>query len=232
MASAPPTGSLFLALDSSGPIGSVAVAAGADVLARRTLDRPMRFSAELIPAVAAVLEEAGVARTDLAGVVVGSGPGSFTGVRVAAATAKGLAHALAIPMWAFSSLEAAAVADGAWGVRYVLFDARGDRVYAACYEVGPAGVEERVAPHASSVGAVLLEELPLDVAFVGDGAVRHAGALRAAGRRVLAAPAGIPTADALLALRALGGGRVPVDRPDRWEPDYVKASNAERARTG
>src|SRR5687768_511537 len=145
------TDALFLALETSGPLGSVAVGTGTRVLARGFLDRQGRHAAEVIPRISACLAEARVAIRDLTGVVVGAGPGSFTGVRVAAATAKGIAHALHIPLWPFSSLEAAAVAERvitslpglqsgspparAEQARYVLFDARGDRVYAACYEL-------------------------------------------------------------------------------------------------
>ena len=229
-------GGTFLALETSGSLGSVAVGSGPRILSRVTLERPGGFSAGLIPAVAQALEAAGVPKADLVGVVVGSGPGSFTGVRVAAATGKGLAHALGIPFWAISSLEAAAFAEEPAAsieserLRYVLFDARDDRVYAACYRVGPATMEQRIAPHATRLGDVLANVPFGDVRFVGDGAVRHRAAIEAAGHRVLPAPAGSPTADALLRLLALRPETVPVDGPSLWEPAYLKASNAERAR--
>ena len=134
----------YLALDTSGPVGYVAVSQGADVLARARMERQGKHAARIIPTVDAVLTDAGLEIGELAGIVVGEGPGSFTGVRVAASTAKGLARALDVPLWALSSLAAAAVGDlgaGGPGVRYVLFDARADRVYAACYGVGSRGVE-------------------------------------------------------------------------------------------
>ena len=230
---------LYLALETSGPRGSVAVGAGSRVLARAVLDSQARHAADLIPRIGAMLDEADLGPGDLAGVVVGGGPGSFTGVRVAAATGKGIAHALDLPMWAFSSLEAGAVAEQvlpeaplADGFRYVLFDARGDRVYAACYRVGADAVEERVAPHATRIGALLASDILPLADFVGDGAVRHEELLRMQGHRVLPPPAGVPTADSLLHLLALRPGSAPVGRADRWEPDYVKGSSAERARVG
>ena len=231
------SGDLYLALETSGPRGSVAVAAGSRVLARAALDSQLRHAADLIPQIGATLDEAGVVIGDLAGVVVGGGPGSFTGVRVAAATGKGIAHALDLPMWVFSSLEAGAVAERvspqvppADDFRYVLFDARGDRVYAACYRLGADSVEERVAPHATHIGALLASDILPLAAFVGDGAVRHEELLRMQGHRVLPPPAGVPTADGLIRLLALRPGRAPVSRADGWEPEYVKGSNAERAR--
>ena len=239
MPAAFPSGDVYLALETSGPRGSVAVAAGSRVLARAVLDSQFSHAADLIPRISATLDEAGVGTGDLVGVVVGGGPGSFTGVRVAAATGKGIAHALDLPMWAFSSLEAGAVAE--WVppqgppfdcFRYVLFDARGDRVYAACYRVGADFVEELVAPHATHVGALLASDILPLAAFVGDGAVRHEELLRTQGHRVMLPPAGVPTADGLLHLLSLRPGSSPVARADRWEPEYVRGSSAERARVG
>ena len=203
-------------------------------------------AAEVIPCVAETLAEADTNVCDLAGLVVGAGPGSFTGVRVAAATAKGIAHALNLPLWPFSSLEAAAVSErvsaprpipGERGalreeeLRYVLFDARGDRVYAACYLLGVDGIEQIVSPCATHIRELLEEVAHRGACFVGDGAVRHEAVLQAAGHRVLPPPAGIPSADGLLYLLALHPDRAPVETA-QWQPEYVKASSAERARVG
>ena len=238
----------YLAVETSGPLGSVAVGTGRRILSRACLDGQGRHAADLVPRIAQALAEARVGARDLAGVVVGAGPGSFTGVRVAAATAKGLVHALRVPLWAISSLAAAAVAEcvpaslpglptdsprpGSARLRYVLFDARDDRLYAACYDVAEKETGMIVAPHATRLRVLLKEDVPPDAYFVGDGAVRHEAVLRAAGRRVLPPPAGVPTADGLLHVLGLGGRQRPVADPNRWEPEYMRASGAERARVG
>jgi tRNA threonylcarbamoyladenosine biosynthesis protein TsaB len=223
---------LYLAMDTSGPVGHVAVGEGGEVLSRVRLDQQGQHAARLLPAVSATLEEASVAPEDLTGVVVGEGPGSFTGVRVAAATAKGLALALQVPLWAVSSLAAAALADeggpGAPALRYVLFDARADRVYAACYGVGGVGVETLVPPHAATVREILGVGTPAGAVFVGDGAVRHRAVIESAGFTVLGTPFGEPTAEALLRFMDLHPETHSVPSPDTWEPHYLKASNAER----
>ena len=69
-----------------------------------------RHGEELLATVERLLADAGVAPTALGAIVVGSGPGAFTGLRVGLATAKGLAHALAIPIVGIAT--AAALLDG------------------------------------------------------------------------------------------------------------------------
>lgn len=216
----------LLALDTSGPIGSVAVGEGASVLAQVTLREHREHASRLIPAVDEALAAAGVSRGEVTGVVVGEGPGSFTGVRVAAATAKGLAHALGVPLVAVSSLTATALAADAGPIRYVLFDARGDRVYGACYGIGTAGVQELVAPHGGVLRDVLADQVPAGAVFLGDAAERHRSAIEGAGFPVCT-DSGDPVAVGLL--RYVSRVDVePVADPFAWEPAYVRASNAER----
>ena len=224
----------YLALDTSGPTGWVAVGVGGRTLAGARMDRTGEHAGRLAPTIADVLEEARVAARELAGVIVGEGPGSFTGVRVAAATAKGLVHALGVPLWSFSSLAAGAIGGGDLtdGIRYVLFDARGDRVYGGCYGVGSVGVREMVAPHFAHLRDLLAGDVPPGAVFVGSGAVRHERAIEALGFPVADPPLGVPAASALLRLLALHPDTPALESPATWEPRYLRASNAERARTG
>ena len=246
---------MYLALDTSTPLGSVCVGLGSRVLAGSVIRGQGSHSADLIPTIGGVLGEADLDLSDLAGLVVGAGPGSFTGVRVAAATAKGLAHALDVPLWAVSSLEAGAAAVDIPGVepsdadvevshpdwghgpalseeeraypRYVLFDARRDRVYGACYRPTGGGLEVLVPPHSSTIGEVLSEGVPFSV-FVGDGAQKHADEIRGAGFTLLPAPLGMPTAAGLLKAVAGSPSREPVEDVARWQPHYLRSSSAER----
>ena len=219
--------SLYLALDTSGPLGSVAVSRGVDVLARNTLGARSEHASGLVPAIDRALDEAGVGRRELQGVVVGEGPGSFTGVRVAAATAKGLVHALSVPLWAISSLTAAALASDIGAIRYLLFDAPGDRVYGACFGMGRAGVQTLVPPHAGTLRDALDGDVPGGAIFVGDAACRHRAAIEGAGFTVAPEEQGVSLADGLLRYLALNPGALPVSHVDAWEPRYVRASSAE-----
>ena len=86
-----------LALDSSTPGGSVAVGVDGRVAAEVSLDPGRGASSLLLPAVDRAVREAGLAPGDLAAVVAAGGPGSFTGLRIAAATAKAVVRALEVP---------------------------------------------------------------------------------------------------------------------------------------
>ena len=146
-----------LAFDTSADFGTIVIAQLSTKepprwLAERRIDEPRQQSSQLAPMISEALEAAGVSVGQLAGVVVGAGPGSFTGVRVAAATAKGLVFGSPTPLWTPSSLLGAAL-DPLWGdepLRCVAFDARGDRVYAAAYEVAPDGPARVVYPPAAT----------------------------------------------------------------------------------
>lgn len=97
---------------------------------------------QLLPCIDALLADAGIARGSLACVACGRGPGSFTGVRIAMATAKGVASALGVGLIGFSTLDA--VAWNAWevGVRgslLVAADAMRKEVYPVRYWVDDAG---------------------------------------------------------------------------------------------
>ena len=100
-------GSLLLAIDTCGPMGSVALGRLAgrdlDLLGQRELEG-RSYSATLVAAVSELLADAGVAVKDLGGIVAVNGPGSFTGVRVGLSAVKGLADAAQIPVVAISRL--------------------------------------------------------------------------------------------------------------------------------
>jgi tRNA threonylcarbamoyladenosine biosynthesis protein TsaB len=102
--------SYTLALEGATYEGSVALLRESEVVAERTLraedgDSPRAGRGErLMPAVAECLEEAGVGRAEIARIVCGSGPGSFTSLRVAGSVAKGLATGYGAELYAVSSL--------------------------------------------------------------------------------------------------------------------------------
>lgn len=222
----------LLALDSAAEACSVALRLDGRVYERAA--GPARAqAAELLPLVDAVLADANVRLRDLDALVVGRGPGSFTGVRLAIGVAQGLALGAGLPVVPVSDLAMLAQAAAARHAcaRYVVcMDARMDEVYWAAYERTGSGVvvprtDERLAAPADVVP-------PFPGPFVGVGAgwTRHerlraafAGELVACEDEPPHARAALVLADPLL---AAGGG---VD-PRRVVPVYLRDSVAARPR--
>lgn len=236
---------LVLAIETSGPVGSVALGRDGAVVARRFLQERGRHAGALPGAIAEVLRAAESTPAEVEAVAVGSGPGSFTGVRVAGAAANGFAHALGRPVVPVSSLAAAALtaaalpagagpwpAEGRAPVRTgvpvrVLFDARGDRVFTAVHEASDDTATVIEAPRFARLPE-LLDGIGGAV-VCGDAALRHAEALEAAGAEVLPPPAGVPTADGVIAALARGLAG-PAGPAGAWEPEYLRETGAVRAR--
>lgn len=217
-----------LALDTSTSLGAVALAAGEELLAESLLSVRATRSETVMPEVDRLLRLAGRRREELSAVVVGSGPGSFTGVRIAASLAKGLCFARGIPLFAYPSLLAVAAATGLEGAVCALFDARRGEVYAAAYR--------RFAPPEAELGPAalpadeLLERLdPSGWTFAGEGALLHRDAIRARGGRVLPPHLAPPRAAALLWLASVCPEAGRVEDPAGWEPAYARRSGAARA---
>ena len=153
--------------------GTVAMQAVADAPA------PRQANQVLVPRTAELLKACGWAPADLDALVVGRGPGSFTGVRIGIATAKGLACGLGVPVYGVSTLDA--VAWRAWrhGVRGqlgVVEDAMRKEVYPVRYLLGEQGVRrldvDRVAKPAEVAAA--WAQAGERLLLVGDGLRKHA----------------------------------------------------------
>ena len=141
----------LLAIDSA--TESVAVAAcGPRGMVAREAPGGAEASSKLLPAVQAVLLEAGLAAAELDAIAFGAGPGAFTGLRTACAAAQGLAFGLGCPLLALDDLalwaEDSPWRDDAGGMPvWVAVDARMGEVYAGAYRrVGPARWQADVSP--------------------------------------------------------------------------------------
>jgi tRNA threonylcarbamoyladenosine biosynthesis protein TsaB len=98
----------LLLLETSGHVGRVALARGSELLKERTLDETRRHARDLAPAIAALCAEQGWRPRELDAVVVGRGPGSYTGLRVGLMSAKALAYAAGCAVLAVESFAAIA----------------------------------------------------------------------------------------------------------------------------
>lgn len=157
----------MLCLDASAPRTCVALGRvhddGAELLvADEREDRANQTSASLDARLRDVLAQAGIGARELSWIGCGRGPGTFTGSRVAVATAKGLALALGCPIVPVSTLAALAASAPADGRILALLDARREQVYAGAYEVGADVIacgDERVI----ELGAFVATREDLDV---------------------------------------------------------------------
>ncbi|HVT37747.1 MAG TPA: tRNA (adenosine(37)-N6)-threonylcarbamoyltransferase complex dimerization subunit type 1 TsaB [Gemmatimonadaceae bacterium] len=211
-----------LALDASTYVGTVAVLHGSSVVAESQAVMRGELEERLMPAVAGTLREAGCAVRDVARVVCGAGPGSFTSLRIAAAVAKGLAlgRSAAVretPLYAVSSLAlivAGHVPPLGAGRYLALLDAlRGER-YAALFEIrGDGCVCEVVRPSGGRIPATGI-----------DGACAQFDARAIGPLEVLRAePHARGVARLLGPIVAVG----PVVL-DMWEPEYGRLAEAQR----
>lgn len=204
---------IVLGLDTCLAACSVAVIDGERVLAHASEAMTRGHQERLAPMAKAVMAEAGVAfaRLDRIGATVG--PGSFTGLRVGVAFAKGLASALAIPAVGVGTLKA--LAAEASGLVAAVIDARRDQVYLQLFDAGEALMAPNVLPIGTAAArlAELARGQPLTL--VGSGAPLLADA--APGARILT-PEGC---DARWVAR-LAAGR----SPSPIRPLYLRAPDA------
>lgn len=138
---------LTLGFDTATPACTVALVEDGQLLVELTVVHPRAHGARLMPLIAQALTEAGRPRSDLDGIAVGIGPGSFTGLRVGLATAKGLAFALGLPVAPVGTLEA--MAHGLMGAGLPvapMLDARRGAAYAALFDEGRPVTGPRVLP--------------------------------------------------------------------------------------
>ncbi|MGR2737870.1 tRNA (adenosine(37)-N6)-threonylcarbamoyltransferase complex dimerization subunit type 1 TsaB [Billgrantia sp. Q4P2] len=139
---------ILLALDASSGACSAALLIRRDGAEERLVTRfaltPREHTRRLLPMVDDVLAEAGVSPSELDAVAYGRGPGSFTGLRIAAGTAQGLAYGLDRPLLGVSTLEALALAaHRRHGVEHVVtaMDARMGEIYVAAWRCRDGATE-------------------------------------------------------------------------------------------
>lgn len=206
---------MILALDTCLTACSVALLDGGTVRAARSEAMPKGHQERLGPLVREIMDEAGADFGQLTRVGVTVGPGSFTGLRVGLAFAKGLGAALGVPVVGVGVLEA--LAAGLPGFAVAAIDARRGQVYLQIFEDGAALTAPDALP-VETAAARLVEVFSGGPAtLVGSGAPLLAPALPSA--RVLTPEGPDPVAVARLAAR----GPAPA-RPPR--PLYLRAPDA------
>ncbi len=223
----------ILALDTSTRSCSVALLEGEEVVVETAVGVARTHSAHLPAMVEQALRLAGWTFGRLEGIVVGVGPGSFTGLRIGIATAKGIAYAAGLPCVGVGTLEAlAASLLPREETLCALIDARRGELYAAVYRAQGERLIPLLTERATPI-APLLAALEGPHLFIGDGALLYAAEIRAAlGDHARFAPAGQHAPRAGVIGR-LGRGLLSQAEADRGltlRPRYLRAADAETAR--
>ncbi len=236
-----------LALDSSGLVASVALVEDGEeeaiLLAEYTINYKKTHSQTLLPMLDEIVKMTELDLDTIDAVATAAGPGSFTGLRIGSATAKGLGFALNKPLVAVPTLDA--LAFNLYGTENLicpLMDARRNQVYTGIYEFHQGRLQRLMEPAAMDIMEVAekLCALQRDVIFLGDGVpvYRHRlteillAELVQEGKKHSYAPAHLSRQRAgavgMLALSYMREGKTQTAAEHR--PDYFRLSQAERER--
>ena len=224
---------LILAFETSAKAASVALHDGQKLLAESYQNTGMTHSQTLMVMAEDALKQCGKTASDVTAVAVAEGPGSFTGVRIGAAAAKGFAWGREIPCYGISTLEAMAHSLGVFqGYICPVMDARRAQVYNALFYVNHGVIERHREDRAIALADLKedLEHLDGPIYLVGDGATLTYNTLKDAVEELILPP------EHRLHQRAVGVGLVAARMaaeglaPSGGEltPNYLRLSQAER----
>ena len=164
---------IILSIDSSTPVAGAAVLDEDKLLGESMLNTKNTHSEKLLVMVDTLLRELGLDMTDIDVIAAAHGPGSFTGLRIGMATAKGLAQGGGKKLIAVPTLDALAHRmAGVSGLICPILHAKRDEVYTAAYRSMAGGRLERLSGYQAVKPETLLDELakqPEKVCFLGDG---------------------------------------------------------------
>ena len=165
---------LLLGIDTSSQAAGAAVVKDGSIICEYMLNQKKTHSARMLPMVEQMLADAEYEMSDMDGFVCGVGPGSFTGVRIGAATVKGFAQALAKPVLTVNSLETLAFGCGSFdGLIVPVVFARVDEVFCAAYSIDNENMQEQFSPSVMTIAELSLKLKGKHCLFVGDGALLH-----------------------------------------------------------
>ena len=229
----------ILAIESAALVASAAIAEEGSLLAEISLNTKLTHSQTLLPIITELFERTGVQPEELDALAISAGPGSFTGLRIGAATAKALGSAWNKPLVPVSTLEA--MAYGLWGCGFricPIMDARRSQVYTALFETDSQGAWQALEEPAAMSLEERIESLKKQekpVVFLGDGVPVFQEIIREKMQaQALFAPPHLSRQRAG-SVAALGLARLAKGEtvsPGAFAPCYLRMSQAERVRLG
>ena len=216
----------WLAIDTATDIASVAIATG-DRTFTRSVRGARQHAAQIVPLIDEVLQAAQFPLDQVAGIIVGDGPGSFTGLRIGWAAAKGLLYGRQASLVAIPSLMGAAHAAGVHTVA-ACFDALRGQVYGAVYAFTENAVNTLVPARVCTIAELAAADPRRPDVAVGDGAERYRAEVQQwTGRPPRGLEALPPIAGSLLALYEYEGARSPRVDASVSEPIYGRPAEAQ-----
>lgn len=226
----------ILGIDSSGLVASAAILSEETVVAEFTVNNKQTHSQTLLPMLDEVIRYSGIALEEIDAIAVAAGPGSFTGLRIGAATVKGLGLVLDKPIIPVPTLEGLAyqLAESD-GLICPIMDARRSQVYTGVYRMNDGEMETVIEQCAMDIHDLLhtLAEYSDKVHFLGDGvAVYHDVIRTEISNEYSFAPAHLSrqraAAVAVLGMKYYQQGKM--ETAAEHNPVYLRKSQAERER--
>jgi tRNA threonylcarbamoyladenosine biosynthesis protein TsaB len=166
----------LLAIETATLTCSVALVSRGKVIAEFTLNHRKMHSQKLMPAISKMMEEVEIVSSDIEGIAVSCGPGSFTGLRIGMTTGKSLAQVWQVPIVGIPTLDALAYNINCnSAIICPILDAQREQVYACLYRKG-----ERLTDYRALSFAELIEELKSyseETVFVGDAVEKYREAI-------------------------------------------------------
>ncbi|MGH7583297.1 MAG: tRNA (adenosine(37)-N6)-threonylcarbamoyltransferase complex dimerization subunit type 1 TsaB [Gemmatimonadales bacterium] len=217
-----------LAFDTATDRCTVAARRG-DRVASRIADGSRSHATRILELIDATLGDVGATVRDITRLLTGDGPGSFTGLRVAASVAKGLLWYREVQWLVAPSLLIRACGQAPMGGATVLAlsDALRGELYAGCWVIGPDGVTRRgPAPRAMAPGD-LARFGPVDVVVGSIPAGAVAAVATITGVPPITGDRSLPDARVLLTMAELPGATSVVNDPASWEPEYGRPAEAQ-----
>jgi tRNA threonylcarbamoyladenosine biosynthesis protein TsaB len=170
---------LILGLDTATQIASVGITRRHEVLAEASNRATSNHTETLLPLITDVLSQAQVSLQAIEGIGVSIGPGSFTGLRIALGTVKGLAYATGQRVVGVPTLEALAHTVSDWeGLVCPILDARKREVYAALFQRSRSGEFVMVRPAQVAALKSVLAQITAPCMFLGDGVETYGATIR------------------------------------------------------
>lgn len=222
----------ILGLDTSTMMTTCAVMNEEKLLGEYSLNQDMTHSEKLVPMIKEVLDNLNMKVKDIDLYGVGIGPGSFTGLRIGAATMKSFAHLFDKPIVGVSSIEALAYNLPYNELVVPMIDARRNRVYTGIYTWEDGILKELMAPDVLSIDELMAKLINFDeVVFNGNGILLYGDRLRnTLGKRVRLATIGqsMCRATSICELAKLRYDRGQADDYFTLAPEYLRESQAQR----